>query len=256
MRRRAEPVNPEPPRVARGQARGLSHGQPQRAVADQPGAQQRCGGDVVKRRIDREAIALVGDGELGVAAVDLVAGEPGVVAQVFLARAAIRADAAGPAEPRHPDPVADREPVRPLPCRDHVADDLVPQDQRQFRVWQLAVDHMQIGAADRAGPHRDEHLPRRGMRFRQRGRGERVAGGRQQLRAHRFDSIVSLRPSRRSNASVKPLSELSEYVTCSSWMGGADRRIVRRDDRRCLSHECLPRRRASLGMWRTPGEKQ
>src|SRR4051794_9541291 len=104
---------------------------------------------VLKRGVDRETITLVGDSQLGIAAVDLVAGEVGVIAQVFLAAAAIRANAAGPAKPRHPDPVANRESVRPLPSPDNDADDLVPWNKRKFRMRQLAVHDVQIGAADR-----------------------------------------------------------------------------------------------------------
>ena len=50
-------------------------GHAQRAVADQPGAQQRRGLGVAVAVGQRKAVARVGDGVLGVAAVDLVAGE-------------------------------------------------------------------------------------------------------------------------------------------------------------------------------------
>ncbi len=80
VRRRAEAVDAEA---------FASPAMPQAAVADQPGAQQRRRLDVAIRG-EREAIALVGDGELGVAAVELVAGEAGAVAQILAAVAAIR----------------------------------------------------------------------------------------------------------------------------------------------------------------------
>ena len=44
-----------------------------------------------------------------VAAVDLIAGEACMVAEIFVSAAAIGAGAVGEAEPRHADPVADGE---------------------------------------------------------------------------------------------------------------------------------------------------
>ena len=66
VRRGAEAVEAEALGVA---------GQAQRAVADQPGAEQRRRLQVGEALGYREAEALVGDGVLGVAAVDVVAGE-------------------------------------------------------------------------------------------------------------------------------------------------------------------------------------
>ena len=100
MGRRAEAIDAEARRVA---------GHLQRAVADQPGAQQRrCFGVAVAFR-QMEAVARVGDRVRGVAAVDLVAGEAGAVAEIFLPVAAIGAGAVGQPEPRHADAVADGE---------------------------------------------------------------------------------------------------------------------------------------------------
>ena len=81
-------------------------GQAQRPIADQPGAEQRRRLLVGIAGRQREAEALVGDRQLGVAAVDVVAGEAGAVAEVLAARAAVAALAAGPAQPGHADPVA------------------------------------------------------------------------------------------------------------------------------------------------------
>ena len=87
----------------------------------------------------------------------------GALAEVLAARAAVAALAAGPAQPRDPDPVAGREALRPLPRLDHLADDLVAEDQRQLRLGELAVDDVQVGAADAAGDHPDESLPGPGL---------------------------------------------------------------------------------------------
>jgi hypothetical protein len=71
VRRRAETVDAERFAVAR---------QPQCAVADQASAEQRRRLDIAEGLRDREAIALIGDGQLCIAAVDLIAGEAGAVA--------------------------------------------------------------------------------------------------------------------------------------------------------------------------------
>ena len=137
----AKAVDPEALRVAR-HAQG--------AIADQPGAHQWRRLDIAVTRIDRKAVALVGDGQLGIAAVDLVAGEAGAVAQILLPAAAILAHPAGPAEPRHPDPVADRESIGRFALLDDGADDLVPGDQRQLRIGEARRRRR----ADRSGTPR------------------------------------------------------------------------------------------------------
>jgi hypothetical protein len=45
---------------------------------------------------------------------------------------------------------------------DHPSHDLVAQDERQLRLGQLAVENVEIGAADRAGGHLDKDLARFG----------------------------------------------------------------------------------------------
>jgi hypothetical protein len=164
---RAKAVNADSPTLA-SEAQG--------AVADQPGAQQRRGRDIIEFGRDRETVALVGDGQLGIAAIDLVAGETGPVAQIFAAAAAVLADTAGPAEPWHADPVADREAFGIGSLFHDGADDFVAGHQRQLRVGQFAVEDVQIGAADGTGLDRDQQLPRSGPRLRQLGGGEGPPG--------------------------------------------------------------------------------
>src|SRR5439155_643720 len=79
VRRGSEAVEPEPLAVAR---------QPQRAVADQPGAEQRR--ELQRRLVVRqpEAVARVGDRGLRVAAVQVVAREAGAQAEVLAAAVA------------------------------------------------------------------------------------------------------------------------------------------------------------------------
>src|SRR5439155_20464309 len=93
------------------------------------------------------------DGQLRVAAVDLIAGEARPVAEVLAAGAAVAALAARPAEPGNADAIRRLE---ARAARDDAADGLVAGDERQLRLGQLAVGGVQVGAAhaarrDRAG---------------------------------------------------------------------------------------------------------
>src|SRR5262249_59204080 len=90
MRGRSEPVESQPPRIAR---------HAQRPVADQAGAEQRRRLRIRIARWKGEAVPLVCERELRVAAVDLVAGEPRPVAEVLPARAAPGAFSASPSQP-------------------------------------------------------------------------------------------------------------------------------------------------------------
>src|SRR3546814_12117233 len=58
--------------------------------------------------------------------------------------------------------------------RSHPPDDLVARYQGQFRLRQLAVDHMQIGAADPAGGDLDQNLLRVRPRLGQVGHDQRA----------------------------------------------------------------------------------
>src|SRR5262249_47538305 len=93
---RAEAVEAEGSRIA---------GETQRAIADEAGAEKRRRLFVRVARGDGKAVALVGEGVLGVAAVDLVSREPRALAEVLAVRQAEAARAARPPEPGHADPV-------------------------------------------------------------------------------------------------------------------------------------------------------
>ena len=160
-----EAVEAEPLRVAR---------EPERAVADQPGAEERRRLQVGVPVRDREAEALVGDRPFRVAAVEVVAGEARPLAEVLPPGAAVAALPARPAEPRHAEPAA----VLGL------ADDLVAGNERQLRPGQLTVHDVQIRPADAAGAHPEEHLPRRGLGHRQLLLAERLARRMQHHRPH------------------------------------------------------------------------
>src|SRR5262249_33198816 len=114
----------------------------------------------------RETVARIGERMRGIAAVARVAGKYRPIAQVLSAAAAIRADAAGRAEPRDPDALAYGQSCDSRPHGGDAPDDLVAGHDRKLRVWQLAVDHMQIGSDAPAGRDLDENCAgRRGGRW-------------------------------------------------------------------------------------------
>ena len=134
-----------------------------RAVADQPGAEERRGIGIAVAVRDAEAVAVVGEDEVLVAAVEMAAGEARVVAEILLAGMAEAAAAAGAAEPGNADPLADGEAMGAVAHPRHLADDLVPRDHRMAAHRQLAVDEVEVGAADAAGEHPQEQLGRPGL---------------------------------------------------------------------------------------------
>jgi hypothetical protein len=172
VRRRAEAVDPEPLGIA---------GQAKRPVPDQARAQERRRLEILVPVGQREAEALVGHRHLGVAAVDVVARESGAVAEVLAARAAEAAGAVGPSEPRHADSLARRE---ALAAGGHAPDDLVAGDEWELRLRELAVDDMDVGAADAAGGDLEQDLSGSGLRLREVGWPERLALPFQHHRAH------------------------------------------------------------------------
>ena len=72
-------------------------------IADETGAEERGGMRVVVGRWKGEAEPRVGHGVLGIAAVDVVAGESRAVTEVLSSGRAVDAFTAGPAEPWHAD---------------------------------------------------------------------------------------------------------------------------------------------------------
>ncbi len=158
MRRRPEPVDADGP----GFARSL-----QRPIADKPRAQQGRSVHVVVAVRYREAVARIGDRVRGEAAVDLVARELRGVAEIFLPARAVTARPAREAEPGHADALPDLETcLHGTSHLQHAPDDLVPRDQRKLRMCQVAVDHVQVRPADRAGTDLDQKLVRGGHRVR------------------------------------------------------------------------------------------
>jgi hypothetical protein len=154
-------------------------------VPDQAGAQQRSGLQVGETFGYRKAETGVGDGILGVAAVDLVPGEPGVLAQVLAPGETVAALAVGPPQPRHPDPVPHREAVRAPSDLLHGADYLVAWDQGQSGIRQLPVNDVQIRPAHGAAVYAQEELLLSWLGHRHLRDPERLAGYVQDHRSHR-----------------------------------------------------------------------
>ena len=171
MGRGAEAVNAETRQLAAERLAGML----ERAVADQSGAEQRRRLGVAIGGRQLEAVARVGDGVFGIAAVDLVAGEERVVAQILLAAAAIEAGAVGMSEPRHADAVVDGEAGDAGAKRRHVTHDLMTENERQLGLRQLAVEDVEIGAAHPASGDLDEDLLGSRLGNGQLGKSERLA---------------------------------------------------------------------------------
>src|SRR5437660_940543 len=155
MSRGAEAVEAEPARLAH---RLTEAREAVSAIADEPRAKKR--GELRGRPFggERQAVALVGEHLLGVTAVPRVPGEARPLAQILAARAAIEAFAAGEGEPRHPHAIADAELAGLRAERRDGADDLVARRHRKGNCRQLAIEEMQVRAADATGLHPDQQL--------------------------------------------------------------------------------------------------
>jgi len=133
-------------------------------------------------------LVMAGDGQFGVTAVDLVTGEAGLVAQVFGAAPAVLAVAAAMPQPRNADAFADLEAVHSRTQCLHPADDFVTRNDGQFGFGQIAVDDVQIGAADAAGRYPDLHLSGSRQRL---GQFHRLESATRALQHHGFHAACS-----------------------------------------------------------------
>ena len=143
--------------------------------------------------------AVIGDDVLRVSAVDRVAGELRVVAEVLAARPAIGANPAGRGEPRNADTVAARERIDRGAGIDHRADDFMTGNDRRARVRELAVDDVQIGSTDAAGVDFHQQLARRRDRSADVQELERSMRGIEHHRVHRDPP-----PERESESIARP----------------------------------------------------
>jgi hypothetical protein len=107
-----------------------------------------------------KAISGVSHGKFGVSAVDRISGEERAVTKIFFSPAAVRTLAAGRTKPRNADPVAGLKISNLRAFLDNPANDFVTRDEREFWVWQFAINDVQIRAAHSAGIDSDQDLVR------------------------------------------------------------------------------------------------
>jgi hypothetical protein len=106
------------------------------------------------------------DGKLGVAAVELIAGKPGGVAKVFPPRLTIGTAAARSTEPGDSNSLAGFKAHNLAANRRYGANNLMARYEREFRIRQFSINHVEISAANRAGADSNQNL----IRFRLRNR--------------------------------------------------------------------------------------
>ena len=155
VRRRTEAINAEPPAFS-------CHFQ--RTVSDEARAKQGRRLRIAVRVGDREREGRVGDGVIRETAVSLVAGEFGVIAEVFLVMRAKAAVAASVSEPAHADALSHLEARDAVAKAGDFSDNLVTRNDGGAAGRKFAVDDMEVGAANCAGPHFQQKLPRLGDR--------------------------------------------------------------------------------------------
>jgi hypothetical protein len=112
-----------------------------------------------------ETVSRIRDGELGITAIDGVTGKAGVIAKILSAGSAIRAIAVGPAKPRDSHTISDCEVRIFFAAFFDLSDNLVTENQREFRIGQFAIGHVKVSAANRAGADAHEQLSPAGLRL-------------------------------------------------------------------------------------------
>ena len=119
---------------------------------------QRSGATWVLSRVAGSGIDEVGadEGVLGVASVDGVAGEGGVVAEVFFVADAEGAGAVGAADPGDADAGVCGE--FGGGAFDDFADDLMAEDEGLVDEGEVAFEDVEVGAADSAGEDAEEDV--------------------------------------------------------------------------------------------------
>jgi hypothetical protein len=152
---RAETVKTEPLALS---------GKSKRPEADQSGAQERRGLEIRVSGRDREAEALVGDRLLGKSAIERIPGEARAVTEILASGATVFAFVAGSPEPRDPDARAGPKPGHPVANFADRSHDLMPKHKRLPRPGEVAVDDVEIGAADATNADRERHLGWAGFR--------------------------------------------------------------------------------------------
>ena len=177
----AETVNAEAMRVA-----SFAIG----AVAEHAGAQKRRRLDIVVFVRQMKTKSRVRNGELGVTPINSVAGKLRAVAKVFALRSTISAFPVRPAQPRNANSVTGGKSLDVLAYLFDASNDLMPGDERQFRIRQLAIDNVKVGAANGTSSNTNEQLSRAQFRFWRVTRAKRLPWFFENHRAH-VDLITS-----------------------------------------------------------------
>jgi hypothetical protein len=139
-------------------------GAPEGSVPDDARAQQRRRVLVVHGGRKAVGESFVDDAKVGVATVAIPSGECRLDAEVLGAAPAIGAAAVDRAQPRHADPVADREPTGSRPERLDLSHDLVSRSDTGPARGQVTLGEMQVGAAHAATRDPDQDVGRRRLR--------------------------------------------------------------------------------------------
>jgi len=135
---------------------GLGAGDAQAAEADDAGAEERGDVGVVEGVGKGEGEVGADEGVFGVAPVDGVAGEGGVVAEVFFVAETEGAGAVGSADPG--DAYAGACGEFGGRAFDQFADDLVAGDEGLVDEREIAFEDVEVGAADSAGEDAEEDV--------------------------------------------------------------------------------------------------
>ena len=171
----AKSINAKTPRIA---------SLPKRAIPNQPGTEERSGGDIIKRLGKAVAKISICEGEFSIAAIQRVACEASVLAEIFTIRSAISALAAGRSQPRNSDAIAKLELLNSLAKPLNPTDDFMAGNQGKLCIGQLAIDNMQIGSADSTRSDTHEHFAWTRISYRHRTSDQRPARSLQDHRVH------------------------------------------------------------------------
>ena len=116
------------------------------------------GFDIAKNGWYRKAEPLVGNGKIGIAAIDLIAGKTRLFTQILTVTLAIDAFSTCPAQPGDADAITDFEIFHIGSCLPHYSDNLVSRYKRDRGIGQFAVNDVQIGSTNTAGMDFNQHL--------------------------------------------------------------------------------------------------
>src|SRR5581483_10197729 len=140
-----------------------------------------------------KTIARVGDGKVRVSSVQRVTGKLRAIAKILALASAVDTLAVGPAKPRHADAVSEHKRLTKV-RRQSLSDlldaphNLVTENQRQLRIWQLAIDNVKIGPTNAARCHANEQFSPARLRI---GNVAQSEGCARSLEDHRPHSDVS-----------------------------------------------------------------